>query len=97
MNLLPMKQADAEVFATRALGWIAGEPDCMAGFLGMTGAEIGDLRARAADPEFLGFVVDYLLGNEEMLLACAEALGAAPEMFQRARAGLPGGDLPHWT
>ena len=97
MNMLPMPLASAELFAARALGWVAGDSDLLGRFLAMTGAEIGDLRARAGDPEFLGFVMDFLLSDEAMLLACAETLGAPPEMFQRARAGLPGGDLPHWT
>jgi hypothetical protein len=92
-----MPRDAAETLAARALAWLAGEPERLGRFLAETGADAGDLRARAADPDFLGFVLDFLLADEDALLACAEALAMPPEDAVRARAGLPGGDLPHWT
>ena len=42
-------------------------------------------------------ILDFLLGDEDLLLAfCAEA-GVAPTVPARARAALPGGDAPNWT
>ena len=67
------------------------------GFLAAAGAGPDELRARAAEPEFLGFVLDFLLANEPALLAFAEAEGVKPDLPMRARAALPGGDLPNWT
>jgi hypothetical protein len=55
------------------------------------------VRARAADPEFLGFVLDFLLSDEAALVAFAEEAGIAPDRPLRARAALPGGELPNWT
>lgn len=80
-----------------ALGWIAGQPDLAGRFLDAAGASPEDLRARAADPEFLGFVLDFLLANEAVLVAFAQDAGIAPDRPLRARAALPGGELPHWT
>ena len=83
--------------AIQALGWIAGQPELAGAFLGSTGAAAQDLRERAADPEFLGFVLDFLLGDEAALVAFCHETGIAPDRPMRARAALPGGDLPNWT
>ncbi len=45
-----------------ALIWLAGQPEALAGFLAASGLAPEDLRSRAADPEFLGFVLEFLLG-----------------------------------
>ena len=80
-----------------ALGWIAAQPDLAGRFLDAAGATAAEMRARAADPEFLGFVLDFLLADEPTLLAFAHDAGIAPDRPLRARAALPGGELPHWT
>jgi len=92
-----MARAEAEALALSALGWMAAQPAIMARFLAETGAAPGDLRAAAADPGFLAAVLDHLLADEASLLACAAALGFRPDRPARARAALPGGNLPHWT
>jgi len=97
MRTGPLGQAEAEALALSALGWIAADADLTGGFLAATGAGPAELRARAGDPEFLGFVLDYLLADEAVLLAFAEAEGISPDRPLRARAALPGGDLPNWT
>lgn len=93
----PVRQAEAEALAVRALAWMAADPDLTGRFLAAAGAGPADLRARAADPEFLGFVLDFVLADEQALLAFARIEGLDPELPLRARAALPGGDLPNWT
>ncbi|TPE50267.1 DUF3572 family protein [Amaricoccus solimangrovi] len=83
--------------ARSALIWLAGEPEALGAFLGASGLDPAALRARVEDPEFLGFVLDFLLGDEAMLLAFCGQTGTAPAAPARARALLPGGDLPNWT
>ena len=97
MQPAPMARASAEGLAVQALTWIAADFDLAGRFLAAAGAAPGDLRARAADPEFLGFVLDFLLCDEPALLAFAAAADVKPEAPMRARAALPGGDLPNWT
>lgn len=80
-----------------ALGWIAGQPEVAGRFLDATGASATELRDRAADPEFLGFVLDFLLADEALLVEFARDAGIAPDRPIRARAALPGGEQPHWT
>lgn len=96
-NLQPLSPELAEQLAISVLGWIASDQDMTAAFLGSTGAAADDLRTRSTDPDFLGFVLDFLLSDEAALMAFCEAEGIAPDRPMRARAALPGGDLPHWT
>lgn len=97
VDLQPLPREQAEHLAVAALGWIAGQPDLAGAFLGATGASADDLRARAGDPDFLGFVLDFLLADEPALLDFCKDEGLTPDRPMRARAALPGGDLPHWT
>ena len=98
MNIpAPLPRPAAEALGAQVLAWMAADPDRIARFAGVTGAEIADLRAAAGQPEFLGFVLDFLLSDEAMLIECCVALGIQPDRPFRARAGLPGGDMPHWT
>jgi len=97
MGADPVGRPEAEALAVQALAWMAGDAELIGRFLASTGAGPGDLRVRAADPEFLGFVLDFLLADETALIAFAAAKNIRPELPMRARAALPGGDLPHWT
>ena len=92
-----MNRDAAEVLAIKALGWIAGNDELSGAFLGASGAAADELRERAGDPEFLGFVLDFLLADEDALLAFSESADVQPDAPMRARAALPGGDLPNWT
>lgn len=80
-----------------ALIWLADQPEALGQFLAASGAAAEDLRARLRDPEFLGFVLDFILSSEEMAHDFAAGAGLPPEAMLRARALLPGGDLPNWT
>jgi hypothetical protein len=93
----PLSPEAAELLGLQALGWIAGQPELAGRLLAAAGASPDDLRDRAGDPEFLGFVLDFLLGDEAALLAFAADAGVAPDRPLRARVALPGGALPHWT
>ena len=93
----PLSRESAELLGVRALGWIAGQPDLAGRFLSASGASADEMRSRAADAEFLGFVLDFLLADEAALLAFAREVDIAPDRPLRARAALPGGALPHWT
>lgn len=92
-----MRTEAAIDLAQDALLWLAGEPEALADFLARTGADPGELRARAADPEFLGSVLDHLLASDAAVIAFAAASGIPPERPAAARAALPGGDAPSWT
>lgn len=92
-----MKQEQAIELGQRALVWLAGQPDALGAFLAASGAEPADVRARAGDPEFLGFVLEHLLQSDALVVAFAQDAGVATGLPARARAALPGGYVPDWT
>lgn len=92
-----MKPAAAAEVGRQALIWLAGRPEAMGAFLDASGADPAELRARAADPEFLGFVLDFLLQSDAFVLDFAAEAGIPPETPARARAALPGGAVPDWS
>ncbi len=79
------------------LGWLATDDERLGAFLALSGASADDLRVRAADPEFLGFLVDFVLQDEDALVTFCDATGHPYDAPQRARLLLPGGDVPDWT
>ncbi len=87
----------AAELARDALIWLAGQPEILGNFLAASGADAAELRARIADPEFLGFVLDFVLGSEDVARDFTAHAGLPPDALLRARAALPGGDLPDWT
>ncbi len=87
----------AEVLALGALAWISRDERLAGRLLALTGVTPVDLRNGVGDAEFLGFVLDFLLADEEALLAYAAAAGLDPAQVMRARAALPGGAQPEWT
>ncbi len=79
---------EAERLSVAVLSFLAGEPAELARFLSLTGLTPRTLRAAAADPQFAGSVLDYLLGNEPMLLVFAERSGLPPDWVASCRRAL---------
>lgn len=95
--MMKNRQESAESLALQALAWLAGQEESFHAFLAQSGSDAAGVRARAAEPELLGSVLDFLLSDEGLLLRfCADA-GFAPDAPMRARALLPGGEVPDWT
>ncbi len=92
-----MTEAEAERTAIEVLSWMAADDEVIGGFLGVSGASVEELRARAGDPEFLGFILDYLLSDDAMVMAFSDATNCPADRPIQARAALPGGAIPHWT
>lgn len=92
-----MQPEAAQVLAIQALGWIAGNDELFPVFLGATGAGMGELRSRAAEPEFLAAVLDFLLMDDAWVVAFCDAEGHPYTGPQTARAALPGSAVRNWT
>jgi hypothetical protein len=92
-----MQPEAAQLLALQALGWIASEDELFPLFLSATGANLSDLRLRAADPDFLAAVLDFLLQDDRWVVAFCDAEGQAYTAPQSARAVLPGGVMTNWT
>lgn len=89
------RQEAAAALAVEALSFIAGEPERLGRFLAITGMGPESIRAAAREPDFLLGVLDYLAGDEPLLIAFANQSGFDPEHVAKARealAGPPTGD-----
>lgn len=85
---------DAEAVAIAALQFLAGRPEELGRFLTLSGIDPADLRKLAADTEFLGGILDFLLADEALLLVFATEAGLAPEAIAGARRSLEHGRRP---
>jgi hypothetical protein len=83
--------------ALDALIWLAARPDDLSRFAAEAGADAAAIRALADDSEGLGFLLDWLLRDEALVVAFAADSGVDPALPARARNALPGGESPHWT
>ncbi len=90
-------QEAAETLALTALGWLAANDDLLPVFMGATGVNEADLRAQAADPVFLGAVLDFLMMDDAWVIRFCDETGNAYTAPGQARAALPGGAQMHWT
>ena len=78
-------KAGAEELAVRALTFLAAEDGRLRRFLDLSGLDAGRVRSAAASPGFLAGVLDYVVADERLLLALAEAAGELPERIMAAR------------
>ena len=82
---------DPAALALSALGWALAEEARAQRLLALTGLAPDDLRLRVTEPALLAAVLAFLEAYEPDLLACADALGVAPEALVRARSALDAG------
>jgi Protein of unknown function (DUF3572) len=88
----------AESLAIQALAFLAQEPERLGRFLAITGVGPEDVRAAAREPGFLTGVLEYLAGDERLLVEFATQLGVDPADIARAGTmlghGTPERDVP---
>ena len=89
------KRDNAEALAIQGLGFLASDMERLEPFLSLTGLQPANLRAAAAEPGVLAGVLDYLAGNEKLLLLFAAETGSDPTAVLRARDALAG-PPPEW-
>ena len=70
--------------AVDVLGWIVADEDRLFPFLNATGLSPETVRASLSDPVFLAGVLDHVMGDEPVLLACAQSLDVKPERIAAA-------------
>jgi hypothetical protein len=85
-----ISRKDGEELAVAALAFLAGEPDRLSRFLDLSGLGPHNLRAAAADPGFFAAVLDYVAGDEPLLIAFAAEQGQSPERIIAARRAMEG-------
>jgi len=83
-------EAAAAQLGVAALTFIAEDPERLGRFLALTGIGPESLRTAAREPHFLLGVLEYLLGDESLLVAFAEHSTIDPMDVERARGTLAG-------
>jgi len=81
MMAMTATEEGAEILALQALGWLAGEEDRLARFLGLSGLDLGTLRDVAGNRETQRAVLDFLLSDEDLLLDFCEMAQISPKSF----------------
>jgi hypothetical protein len=85
-----MDRSEAETLALKALAFLAREGEILNRFLALSGLNPQDLRNRADDPLLLAAVLDFLLGNDKLLVTLAQSEGIDAKVVHAARRALPG-------
>ena len=75
----------AEELAVSTLSYIVGDEERLNRFLATTGLTPDTIRSAAALPGFLAAVLDYVAGDEPLLIALAQFLELKPERIMEAR------------
>ena len=85
MKRKPVQGDDCtERVALDVLGWLVVDEDRLFPFLNATGLTPETLRASAGQPGFLAGILDHVMGDENVLTACANGLGIPPERIAAA-------------
>jgi hypothetical protein len=87
-----MTQEGAESLAIQALVFIAADAERTRAFLAATGLAPESIRAAAAERDFLCGVLDYLAGDEPLVLAFAAQAAVDPSDLAAARSALGGAE-----
>src|SRR5438045_6219630 len=66
-KMVPMTPERAEILALEGLGWLAGDEAGIARFMDQAGIDAATLREAAGSPGTGLAVLDFLLGNEDLL------------------------------
>jgi hypothetical protein len=85
-----MTPESADVLALEGLGWLVGQDNALERFLNQSGIDAASLRQAAGSREMSVAVLDFLLGNEELLLQFCESASIAPKQMHLARHVLGG-------
>lgn len=80
----------AQAVALSALVYILEDSERTSRFLSVTGIDGPDLPRHLQEPAFLGCLLDFVLDDESLLTAVAEAAGVRADRFAGLRRQLPG-------
>jgi hypothetical protein len=86
----PQTSENAEILALEGLGWLAGDETGITRFMDQAGIDAASLRDAAGSPGMGLAVLDFLLGNEDLLLRFCESAQVAPKALHLARHQLSG-------
>jgi hypothetical protein len=80
-----LTKEQAEAIGVAGLSYLAAEPERIGRFLAVTGLGPENIRAAAKEPSFLPALLDYLLANEQELVAFTAEMDLEPGSIIAAR------------
>ncbi|MFT3986436.1 DUF3572 domain-containing protein [Aestuariivirga sp.] len=86
----PVNRSDAETIALKALGFIAADSERISRFLSLSGVDPSDIRRAAQNPAFLAGILDYLRGDQSLLLEFSSGENMDPARIDAAAYVLSG-------
>lgn len=93
MKQATYSQQTAETLALQAIAFLAGDDDRLQRLIATCGLTPQDLTRAVGDSAALGGILDYILGDDSLVIEFADYAGVPPEAPAAARRALPGGDI----
>jgi hypothetical protein len=82
--------SDSNVIALQLMAFIASSDERLERFSALSGIGPFEMQTGAHDPVFLGFMLDYALQDEALILEFAQNHEISPQSLVNARRSLPG-------
>jgi hypothetical protein len=79
-----MSKETAQTVALKGLAFLAEDDDRVERLFALSGLDADALRAQADEPETLAAILDFLLGDEGLLIRFCEASGLDPKSIHLA-------------
>ena len=92
-----MNPREAEIYALKVTNWLISNQDLLDVFMRSTGVSEATIKSDFHDGAFLAAVLDFLLLDDNWVIAACDAMQLEPEAMQSARLLLPGGERVNWT
>lgn len=89
----PMTPEAAETLALQGLAFLASDTQRISRFLSLTGIDPGELTAWDGNRGLHGAILEYLLGDESLLMVFASEAGCDPQSILPAQMLLTGGGI----
>ena len=92
-----MTSQEAEIYAFKVTNWLISNQDLLNVFMSSTGVNEATIKSDFHDGVFLASVLDFLLLDDNWVIAASDAMQLEPDAMYSARLLLPGGERVNWT
>ena len=92
-----MTPQEAEIYALKVTNWLISNQDLLDVFMRSTGVSEATIKSDFHDGVFLAAILDFLLLDDNWVIAACNAMQLEPDTMHTARLLLPGGERVNWT
>ena len=92
-----MTSQEAEIYALKVTNWLLSNQDILGVFMSSTGVSEATIRSNFHDGVFLIAILDFVLLDDNWVIAACDAMQLEPDVMNSARLLLPGGERVNWT